>query len=199
MNLCTLNQLKTRLDISDAGSDGLLGGIITGVSGQLQGAGGCGRQLGLQADRVELISVSGSRMASVWVSIYPIVSISEIKEALYGAYDDADALTVNEDYQFVAATGELRRIGSWLAGIETIRITYTAGYAAPGDELGAGETALPDEIVEAAIQQAAFTYQKRDKLGLTALGSQGGSASGYAADKILAGPKITMQGYRRFA
>ena len=58
---------------------------------------------------------------------------------------------------------------------------------------------MPDEIVEAAIQQAAFTYQKRDKLGLTALGSQGGSASGYAADKILAGPKITMQGYRRFA
>lgn len=199
MSLCTLAQLKSRLGISDSDSDTLLGEIITGVSAQLQGQGGCGRQLALDSGRVEYINVAEQRMASIWVDRYPIASITEVKEALYEQFDDADALTVNESYQFNPDTGELRRIGWWLYGMRTVKVTYDGGYVLPDDVAGEGETELPAEIVEAAIEQASFVYQRRDSLGLTSVGSQGGSASAYAQDKLLPGVAETMKGFRRYA
>jgi len=201
VNLCTLGQLKIRLGIAadDTGSDDLLNQIIAGVSGALQGAAGCGRDLAMVTDLVETISAPEPRTSSVWTSARPIVSISEIKEALYGDFDAASALVENEGYQYKASAGELVRIGWWLRGVATIRVTYTAGYVAPGDDAGAGETALPDEIVEAALIQCAFVWQKKDKLGMTAAAAAGGSASGFAPDKLLPGPRETMRGYRRYA
>ncbi len=56
---------------------------------------------------------------------------------------------------------------------------------------------IPDDIVEACIQQAQFTYQRRDSLGLTAASAQGGSFSTYAQDNLLPGVADTMRAYKR--
>ena len=46
------------------------------------------------------------------------------------------------------------------------RVTYVGGYVLPGTTPGAGQTALPDDLESAAVEQVAFWFQQRDKLGL---------------------------------
>ena len=49
---------------------------------------------------------------------------------------------------------------------QVARVTYTGGYVLPGTTPGAGQTALPDDLESAAVEQVAAWYQQRDKLGL---------------------------------
>src|SRR5881396_3780774 len=39
------------------------------------------------------------------------------------------------------------------------RVTYTGGYVLPGTTLGAGQTALPDDLEQAAVEQVAYWLQ----------------------------------------
>ena len=41
------------------------------------------------------------------------------------------------------------------------RVTYTAGYVLPGDTPAAGQTALPDDLEQAAVEQVAYWFQKQ--------------------------------------
>src|SRR6266550_7340701 len=44
------------------------------------------------------------------------------------------------------------------------RVTYTGGYVLPGTTVGAGQTALPSDLEQAALEPVAAWYQSRDKL-----------------------------------
>ena len=46
------------------------------------------------------------------------------------------------------------------------RVTYTGGFVLPGTTPGAGQTALPADLEQAAVEQVAAWFQSRDKLGL---------------------------------
>jgi hypothetical protein len=46
------------------------------------------------------------------------------------------------------------------------RLTYTGGYVLPGDTPGPGQTPLPSDLEQAAVEQVAYWFQNRDKLGL---------------------------------
>src|SRR6266702_5430237 len=46
------------------------------------------------------------------------------------------------------------------------RITYTGGYVLPGTTPGAGQTALPSDLEQAAVEQVAAWFRNRDKTGL---------------------------------
>ena len=48
----------------------------------------------------------------------------------------------------------------------TCRLTYTGGYVMPGTSPGAGQTTLPADLEQAALEQLAYWFQNRDKLGL---------------------------------
>ncbi len=238
--LATLDELGTRLGVVGSGQDDLLTGILTGVSAQLATAAGrvhAGRSALTKATVTETISVRERRTSALWLSAWPVVSITEIKEAVFGGFDDVDALVAGTDYQLDAATGGIHRIGWWLAGTLTVRAIYPGGYtrcdawvsaasyvtgdvvqyagavyacsddiaesttAPPADAdhwaLAAGEVPLPADIVEAAIQQSSFVYQRRQSLGLTSESVQGASISADAADKLLPGVVETMRRYRR--
>src|SRR5207244_6998886 len=51
-----------------------------------------------------------------------------------------------------AALGTFRQQG---------RVTYTGGCVLPGTSPGAGQTALPDDLEQAAVEQAAYWFQHR--------------------------------------
>src|SRR6266480_2819204 len=46
------------------------------------------------------------------------------------------------------------------------RVTYTGGYVLPGDTPAAGQTSLPDDLEQAAVEQVAYWFRNRDTTGL---------------------------------
>lgn len=199
--LCTLAQFKTRYDVSGTGHDTLITQILTGVSAQLAAEAGriCQGVPALEKTTVtETITIRDDRLKTIILACRPVVLITEIKEALYGEFDDADAMVENDDYQIDKPLGLLHRVAcNWLAGNLSVKVTYIGGYTSAGEVVGDGETALPDDIKEAALDQAGFVYQRRMSKGLTSESVQGGSISAYAQDKLLPGVVATMRRYRR--
>ena len=49
---------------------------------------------------------------------------------------------------------------------EQARLTFTGGYVLPGTTPGAGQTPLPDDLEQAAVEQVAGWFQNRTMLGL---------------------------------
>ena len=58
---------------------------------------------------------------------------------------------------------------------ERARVVYTGGYVLPGNTPGAGQTALPDELEQAAIEQATYLFENRNRLGLVSVGGGSGA------------------------
>jgi len=194
MACCTTAQVKTRLEISGASADTVLGQIVTGVTSMLEAH--CMRKLARPAAAVTEYSHGGAKV--IWLEHFPAISVTSIKEALHHDHAGEDALTANEDYVLHDARGALQRIGNnWLEGLDAVQVVYLGGYTDPGDTPGDGEIAMPDAVVEAAIQQCCFVYQRRRELGLTSVGVSGGSVSAYARDKLLPGVKELLAPYRR--
>lgn len=132
MSLCTLAQVKSFMEIgsTDTDHDAQLNTLIAGVSGQLARLAGriCnGAACMEKGSLVQYISPL-RRIGTLWLSAYPVVSISEIKEALYEGWTDATALTANTDYQIDLPTGGLHRVGFWLPGTRSVKVTYIGGY-----------------------------------------------------------------------
>ena len=46
------------------------------------------------------------------------------------------------------------------------RVIYTGGYVLPGVSAAAGQTALPFDLEQAAVEQVSYWFQNRDRLGL---------------------------------
>src|SRR5207248_2604741 len=57
---------------------------------------------------------------------------------------------------------------------ELARVIYTGGYVLPGATVGAGQTGLPEDLEQAAVEQVAAWFQGRDKLGLVRHWPKGG-------------------------
>src|SRR2546426_9592484 len=52
----------------------------------------------------------------------------------------------------------------------TARIQYAGGYVLPGSTPSAGQTALPDDLEQAAVEQVAYWFRNRDTTASSALG-----------------------------
>jgi hypothetical protein len=78
------------------------------------------------------------------------------------------------------------------------RITYTGGYVSPGDTVGAGQTALPDDLEQAAVEQVACWFSNRDKLGLVRRWPKGGVYEEYAQTELLINVKEVLRKYERW-
>ncbi|MFB3893223.1 MAG: carbohydrate-binding protein [Phycisphaerae bacterium] len=75
---------------------------------------------------------------------------------------------------------------------------YAAGPPATGHWTAAPtEVAVPDDIIEAALQQAGFHWQRRRQLGLSSESISGANVSAYAEDDLLPGVRTIMHAYRR--
>lgn len=130
--LATRQQVKDRLGVgaADTEFDTVLDTVLLNVSSLL--AAEAGRIVGgsahlEKAAAVEMLSPS-LRDDVIWLTARPVVSITEITEALYGAHVAATALVAGTDYWASLAGGQLTRIGQWLAGDEAVSVSYIGGY-----------------------------------------------------------------------
>lgn len=182
MGLCTRDNLKARMGLTGDGDNTLLDGMIAGVSARMARA--CGRIAPdgtpclEKTSLTEVLGVPDRDMTMLYLRARPVVSITTIKEGLYNDFTDSDELTAGDDYHADLNRGRLHRIGcSWRFGPQTVEVVYVGGYVAAGVTPGDGEQALPDDLVDAAMQQCQYLYQRRSELGATGTSVEGGSVS----------------------
>ncbi len=178
-NLCQLSSVKSRLGLGEADvqDDELLGNFIALVSGIF--AKECHREFARSATAT--YEFRGDDM-DIPVDRFPVESVSkwELKSSeTEGWVEQTDIVYLlnapKSILELSIALGTSRQLG---------RVTFAGGYVLPGGTVGAGQTALPGELEQAAVEQVAFLYQNKDRLGLTSVTGEGGSISRQAMELL---------------
>jgi len=194
--ICTLADVKDRLGISDAKHDITINRIISGL--ELIFDNFTRRKLiANAADVTEYFSALGSYLQ---LNRYPVISIASIKQAIDYDFDSADALEENTDYRIVnnGKNGIIIRVLlQWFEVPDSVQVIYRGGFCSAGVTPGNGETALPADLREAAIEQASFIFKRRDDIGLAGVGFQGGSISKFSAIELLPMVKNILSNYKK--
>jgi hypothetical protein len=117
----------------------------------------------------------------VLVDRFPIESVSgfEVKNS-----ESEGWVAVTDDVLYLLSpTKTIIEMRSPLATSRQLaRVTFTGGYVLPADQAAngyvpAGQTALPDEVEQAVVEQIAHLYQNRSRLGVNSLSGDGGGLS----------------------
>ena len=205
--LCTLAQFKERYGITAATDDDAITSILQGVSAQLGRAAGrvwYGRPCLEKCEITFEPAVVPPFTEFLFLPAWPVVAVESVIETALGDWANGTELAAGADYFAMAGRGILARLaGHWPEGTLTVQAVYTGGYTPPSEseaeewEAEDGEVLLPDDIREAALQQAGFVWERRASLGLSGESAGGGSISTYAQDTLLPGVREIMAGYRR--
>jgi len=91
-----------------------------------------------------------------------------------------------------ASSALLTQLSALTSQPSIARITYTGGYVMPGTAPGPGQTPLPDDLEQAAVEQVAFWFQKRDKLGLRTTWPSSGEYKQFADLDLLRSVSTTL-------
>lgn len=172
MKLATTSQLKAHLGIpaQDTSKDQKLSLLLEGSSSYLEGR--TSRKFELQQ---HVLKLSGDGSDQLFLPHYPLLTDSD--ESGAGQYsitvlkiDDVSVLSeiASGNIDVDPATGILyRKTGVWTYGTRNISITFSAGYALPGDEeSGDDREGVPADLALAAIRLAARVYERSTAEGV---------------------------------
>src|SRR6266478_4370544 len=73
------------------------------------------------------------------------------------------------------------------------RLTYSAGYVLPGTTPGAGQTALPDDLEQAAVEQIAYWFRNRDNTGMVRTWPHDGTYQAFLQSDLLLEVKTVLK------
>src|SRR6185295_8602626 len=73
------------------------------------------------------------------------------------------------------------------------RVTYTGGYILPGASPTGNQLPLPDDLELAALEQAAYWYQRRSQLGLLSVSSEAGVVQQFQSSDLLPQVRATLK------
>ena len=79
------------------------------------------------------------------------------------------------------------------------RVTYTGGYVLPGTAPAAGQTELPVDLENAAIEQVAFWFQRRENCGVIRIWPTGGNYMQLVDTDLLPAVRAVLRRYTRFS
>lgn len=193
MKLCTLTNLKLRTghDATDVADDDLLNLIIEGVSERFQKH--CNREFERSEEAYEEF---GGDETEIRVSRYPIELVVGF-ESKTGERVGFLPLSVNDD-SYVIRHNCVISLHSPLAGHRTqCRVQYIGGYVLPGSTAGVGQTALPDDLEMACMEQCVHWWQNRDRLGQVSTSADGVTVQQFAQLDLLPSVKSTLEKYKR--
>jgi len=195
--ICTLADVKDRLGESNTAHDDTINRIILGLAAIFDNE----TRRRLIVNAADVTEYYTGRSPMLQTKRYPIVAITSIKEAYDYDFDAATALVADTDYRMLAGgeSGILHRCYcSWAEVRDAIQIIYRGGYCSAGQTPGDGEYAMPADLREAAILQATFIFKRRDDIGLSGVGFEGGSINKFSAMDLLPLVKNTLyNNYRR--
>jgi hypothetical protein len=133
------------------------------------------------------------RDVEIILTQYPLESVLkfETKEI------ETDPWVEKTGVEYLVQQGCVIRLNKRLADCGAGRVTYTGGYVMPGDTVGAGQTALPEDLENAAVEQVAAWFQNRDKLGRIRIWPKGGVYEEFQQSELLPGVAAVLRAYRR--
>ena len=77
------------------------------------------------------------------------------------------------------------------------RVTLTGGYVLPGTSPSAGQTALPDDLEQAAVEQVAYWFRNRDTTGLIRSWPHGGTYEAFLQSDLLLEVRAVLKKHQR--
>jgi hypothetical protein len=199
--LTQLSTLKSRLSIpdSDTTSDALLTNAIKSVSARFDKE--TNRTLARTADATFEFDPDDTDLSP---PCYPIESVSKFETKT----------SESDGWQEVQPTpAYLCRYGSVIAiaaplnpQLSTLnpscalaRLTYSGGYVLPGTTAQPGQEPLPPDLEQAAVEQVAFWFQNKDRLGLKTHWPSGEAYRQFATQDLLDSVQAVLARYRRWA
>jgi hypothetical protein len=79
------------------------------------------------------------------------------------------------------------------------RVTYTGGFVLPGTTVSPGQTLLPSDLEQAAVEQVASWFQTKDMLGLVRNRPWQGDYQQFAQLDLLPNVRAVLKRYERWA
>ena len=133
----------------------------------------------------------------ILVPCYPIETVSkfELKSS------ESEGWVEQNDVDFLISRNCVISLRSPLSGAASerniARVTYTGGYLVPGAPDLPGATRLPAELEQAAVEQTAFWFQTREKIGVKRQWPKGGSYEEFADPDLLPSVRAVLSRYAR--
>jgi hypothetical protein len=190
--LTQLTTIKTRLGLSDfdVKDDALLTNFIKAFSAQADNE--CRRTLARMADTTQEFNPAEPH---ILLASYPLETVSRFELKT----NETDGWVVQPNVEFLIRRNCVISLAAPLGtSRQDGRVTYTGGYVLPGTTPGAGQTALPSDLEQAAVEQVAAWYQNRDKLGLTLHRPYQGTYDRFAQVDLLPNVRIILEKYERW-
>jgi len=191
--LTQLSTVKARLGIDDVELryDALLTNAIRAVSARFDKE--CNRSLARTANDLHEFA-GGDR--EILPMCYPIEAVSkfELKTSEAEGWVERTGVSYLIRRSCVISLESALSISTLSLG----RVTYTGGYVLPGTAAGAGQTPLPDDLEQAAVEQVAAWFQSRDKIGLIRHWPKGGVYEQFAQTELLVQVRAVLERYRRW-
>ena len=78
------------------------------------------------------------------------------------------------------------------------RVTLTGGYVLPGTSPSAGQTALPDDLEQAAVEQVAYWFRTRENTGLVRSWPHDGTYQVFLQSDLLLEVRSVLKRYERW-
>ena len=190
--LTQLSTVKTRLGIDefDLSSDAILTNAINAISVRLDKE--TNRTLARTAAATQEFSADDTEIC---LASYPVESVTKFE------------LKTNEAEGWTEQTGveHLIRRACVLslrfplcASRSQARVTYTGGFVLPGTTATAGQTPLPADLEQVAVEQVASWFQNRDKLGLTRIWFHQGTYEQFSQLDLLLPVQTVLKRYERW-
>jgi hypothetical protein len=91
----------------------------------------------------------------------------------------------------------ISELGRWK---EQIRVTYSGGYVLPGSNPppSTPNPQLPDDLQQSCVEQCAYLYQNKDRLGLAIVAQEGGRIQQFPKIDFLPSVAATLAKYERW-
>lgn len=188
--LTQLSTIKSRLGIADAVDDTLLTNFIKFASGRFDRE--CNRRFARASGVTEEF---GGDDAELPLGRLPVEAVS----AFHLKSNEAEGWVEQTSVSFILRDACVVSLPAPLGGRhQQLRVTYTGGYVLPGTTPGAGQTALPDEVEQACVEQVALWYQRRHHLGLASVPTAERTFYKLAEIDLLPQVEAILRKYKRF-
>jgi hypothetical protein len=193
--LAQLSTVKARLALlaTDTTYDSLLSGGIAAVTARFERE--CRRAF---ARTPEASYEFPPQDAEIAVPCYPIESVTRFELKL----SEISGWIVQPYVNFVIRRNCVISLSAPLnsqpSAFGLARVVYTGGYVLPGMEALPGQCSLPADLEQAAVDQVAYCFQNRDRLGLLRVWDYHSTYRHFADLDLLTGVRAVLESYTRW-